>query len=199
MPEVVVCPDCLRRARAHRTLLGRAVKCPHCDTPFTAAARMRPATDARMRDDEDDDRRRRRYEDDDDRPRRRRGRREEDDDDEDDESPPRRARVREGTDTFGILSVSLGAVAGLLIPLGCCCVATVYVAVPVALLGGAFGMWGRGALRVIGLVLNVLALLPAVTLTVLLVVGVSFPGLMGPGKGVNQPRPGVPWNNPPRH
>src|SRR5262249_17957079 len=100
---------------------------------------------------------------------------------------------------FGILSVSLGAVAGVLVPLGCCCFVSIYVAVPVAVLGGALGMWGRGALKVIGLLLNALALLPAVTLTVLLLIGVTLPGPLGAGKGVNQPRPAAPWNNPPGH
>jgi hypothetical protein len=149
----------------------------------------RPRSRRRDRDEEDDD--------DDDRPRRR-GRFGRDDDDEDDDRPRRRAAPAQGgTDTCGILSVVLGAVALVLIPVGCCCAPTIYVAVPVAVVGGALGMWGQGALRVIGLVLNILAVLPAALLTVLLIVGVTLPRPMGAGNGVNNPPQAFPWNPPP--
>lgn len=115
MPEITSCPECERKLRIADDLFGKTVRCPGCNTQFTAtsspveeepprhAARPsrdrvrpdRPSPARRHRDDEDDrPRRRSRYDEDDDayddyedRPRRRRRQEEEYDE------PPRRGEA----------------------------------------------------------------------------------------------------------
>ena len=59
MPELVACPQCERKLKVPDTLLGKRVKCPGCQTTFTAAAAAKaaPAKPAPRRpmDDDDDD------------------------------------------------------------------------------------------------------------------------------------------------
>ena len=45
MPTVVDCPQCRRKLRVPDQLLGKTVKCPACQTVFTAAAQLPPRKD----------------------------------------------------------------------------------------------------------------------------------------------------------
>ena len=56
MPQIIECPECGRKLRVQDNLLGRKVKCPGCETTFTATGpdeedeapvvrRRRPAED----------------------------------------------------------------------------------------------------------------------------------------------------------
>lgn len=72
-------------------------------------------------------------------------------------------RDGEGTDAPGVISLIFGCLAVLCLLMGCfTCGATYYAAVPFALLGGLVGFFGRGNMRVAGLLLNFLALIPAI-------------------------------------
>ena len=84
MPETIACPQCGRQLSVQDDLLGQQVKCPACQTVFTAEVSRAPrppreevqreAPERRRYKEEDEDRpRARRYEDEEeDRPRRRR-------------------------------------------------------------------------------------------------------------------------------
>jgi hypothetical protein len=192
MPEVFSCPKCQRKSRVPDNLMGQLVKCPGCGETFVADINPpanqeadRPADNLPRQQSrpEEGERgaprsRHRRDEEDDDRGRRSRL-------DEEDDDRPRRGRFRrtgeDSTDGFGIASVILGGVSMGMVAFGCWCVASWFVAAPLAQVGGVLGIWARGGLQVAGLILNVLAFLPAVTLSVLLVLGVALNGVTPAG------------------
>lgn len=103
-------------------------------------------------------------------------RRSDDFDFEDDYDPRPRRRGGEETDTFGIIGLILGIIAVVCLLLGCfTCGLTYFVAAPLALIGGICSFFGRGGMKVAGLVLNVLTLIP----------GVIVFGMMVTGAGMN--------------
>lgn len=70
---------------------------------------------------------------------------------------------RDGTDAPGVISLIFGCLAVICLLMGFfTCGTTYFAAVPFALLGGLLGFFGRGNMRVAGLLLNFLALVPAV-------------------------------------
>jgi predicted Zn finger-like uncharacterized protein len=84
MPQIIACPQCGRQLSVQDELLGQQVKCPACQTTFTAEVGPAPppprppreevqreAPDRRRYEEEDEDRRRARRYEDEDRPRRR--------------------------------------------------------------------------------------------------------------------------------
>lgn len=92
-----------------------------------------------------------------------------------------------GTDAPGVISLIFGCLSVACLLLGCfTCGVTYWAAVPFALLGGGVGFFGRGNMRVAGLVLNFLALIPA---TIVLVVFVGMAGLAGVGATVEPKHP----------
>jgi hypothetical protein len=72
-----------------------------------------------------------------------------------------------GTDAPGVISLIFGCLGMLCLLFGCCTAGiTYFAAIPFALIGGVVGFFGRGNLRVAGLVLNFLVLIPAIALVV---------------------------------
>jgi hypothetical protein len=97
---------------------------------------------------------------------------EEDMEDEDYEVETRR-RKADRTDAPGVISLIFGCISVVCLLLGCVtCGVTLYAGTVFAALGAVLGLFGRGNLRVAGLVLNLLALIPAAILAVLLGMGV---------------------------
>lgn len=161
-----ICPQCQRPLQSPETLANRLVKCPHCQTPFTvsslaaAPSVMSPASSAsslrNLQETEDElPRRWRRY-----------FSREESD----------------RTDAPGVISLIFGCLAMLCALLGVIlctlssrsALATLgaifcYVALPFGLLGGLVGFFGKGNMRVAGLLLNCLAAIPATVVTVIII------------------------------
>jgi predicted Zn finger-like uncharacterized protein len=114
--ELVSCPECQRKLRVPKDLVGKLVKCPTCGQTFNAdpavlapppapapVVEQKPtrtskvSRDDREYEDDDEERSRRRRlssrrddDDEDDRPRRRRSRRDDDEDEDDDDRPRRR-------------------------------------------------------------------------------------------------------------
>jgi len=123
MPEVVACPSCQRQLSVPESLLGQLVRCPACQTTFTAEAGAPPAPPPPPREDRPPEREFRRADDDYDRDRDRDRpprRRYEDEDDYD--RGPRRRRYEDEDDydrgyarphrggavlTLGILSICI--------------------------------------------------------------------------------------------
>jgi hypothetical protein len=150
---------------------------PAAEKPGTRTD-VEPSRRGRDRDEDGEEerpaRRRREREEGDERSHRRRRR--EDEEDEEDTTPRRRGRGwrdAEGkTDTCGVISLIFGIVSVVCLFLGCCtCGFTYYAAVPMAGVGALLGFFGRTNLRVAGLVLNFLALVPAIAFTVLFAAG----------------------------
>lgn len=107
MPEITSCPECERKLRIADDLFGKMVRCPGCNTQFTATSSpveeepprpaARPSRD-RFRPDRPSPARRHRDDDEDDRPRRR-GRYDEDDEDDEYEDRPRTGAARKTSTT----------------------------------------------------------------------------------------------------
>jgi hypothetical protein len=219
MPKIKVkCPHCNATINAPEEANGKIVSCPACAKKFqvrifdelptvkddappepSAAGEARPSHRRQDREDDPEEerparRRRERDEDEDDRPRRRS--RDEDEEDEDDR-PRRRRGVRNGaeskTDTFGVISLIFGAISLVCLFLGCCtCGVTYYAAVPMAGVGAVLGFFGRANLRVAGLVLNFLALVPAIAFTVLFATGSGLASIDGLKGGSGEERSSLP-------
>src|SRR5437867_2115684 len=95
MPEIIACPECRRQLSVQDALLGQMVKCPACQTTFTAEVPA-GAPPPRRREEVPRGRRdERRYEEDEER---RRGRRYEDEDEDYDDRPRRRRYEDEDED-----------------------------------------------------------------------------------------------------
>ena len=208
MGQKVKCPGC-------NEVFTAEVPAPPAQTepgPQKESSRRRAADDEAVSDrarsrpdretDDEDDRPRRsrtREDDEDDEPRRRRRRsgREDDDDDDEEARPRRSAPPAQPTDTCGIISVIVGAVALVLLPVGCCCAPLWFGVIPLALAGGVLTIWARGGMRVAGLILNICAAVPAIAFVILfIIVGISAPfmnaaGANGAG-GTARSGPG-PW------
>lgn len=100
------------------------------------------------------------------------------------------------TDTAGVISVVLGGVSLACILLVCCtCGVSIYVAVPLAGGGAVLGFFAKKqSLKVTGMSLNCIALVPALILTVLFITGMSVDAINpvkrgGPVAGVDNPKP----------
>ncbi len=223
MPEIVICPKCRRQARVPDSLMGHKVKCPGCDETFTAEVpasqppsapkEAEPRKSARTDDDAVSDRtrsgRKRDEEKDaeDDRPRRSRSQQDEEEDEsrrkrsrhDDDEEPARRRPpvASQGADVCGIISVVIGGVSIVLLPIGCCCGPLWFGVIPLALAGCILTIWARSTMRIIGLILNILAILPSIALCILIIVGVTLPAAMNGGAGGNPFKPGPVVPKPP--
>ncbi len=177
MPNIrVTCPTCKQELEVDARHAGQEVECGSCLQVFVARDPGAPPPapspgkkpyKARREPGEDEDEPRRES-----RPARR-SRRDEDDygDYEDDyDRPPRGGSA----DVPGIVGLVLGCVAVVCLLLGCfTCGITYVLAVPLALIGTGFSLFGRGGLRVAGLLLNVLALLPAIVVLVLWAAGAA--------------------------
>ena len=102
-----------------------------------------------------------------------------DDDDDDDYRQPQRSRTNgrreSGTDAPGVIGLVLGVVAIICLLMGCfTCGLTYYAAAPLALVGGICSFFGRGNMKVAGLVLNLLTLIPAIIILGMFVAGVGM-------------------------
>lgn len=228
MPKSKVkCPHCAATLSAPEEADGKVVKCPACAKKFQVkvfdelpeasedAVPPKPASHAearpsqRRREGEDDEKeerpKRRRNSDGDEGRRRGRARdRDEEGEEEDDDSPPRRRgwgrRNGEGkTDTFGVISLVLGIVSVVCLFLGCCtCGFTYYAAIPMAGAGAALGFFGRSNMRVAGIALNCVALVPAIIFTILFATGsglASIGALAGKGTSrTGNPAPAKEYN-----
>jgi predicted Zn finger-like uncharacterized protein len=179
MSVVADCPSCGTPMRIPDAVDARHVRCPKCgahlalaEPPAAPPPRRAPPPD------EEGPRRPRR-------PPARRRREEWDDDPEADRyDPPPGRRAREGTDAPGVISLVFGCISVVCLMMGCFTFGLTYIAAaPLALVGGACGFFGRGNLRVAGLVLNLLVLVPAVVILVLWMVGVSLQAITpAPGR-----------------
>lgn len=167
MSIIVSCTTCGQRLRAPDDAVGRSVKCPKCGASMTipaaetslpppvVARRPRPAPE--LDDDPDDEPLR---------PSRRRSsrRRADDEYENDDDRPVRRAAESE-TDAPGVLGLVFGVVSVLCLLLGCfTCGMTYLPALLLAAVGVGCSWFGRGNMRVAGLALNILTLIPAIGL-----------------------------------
>jgi hypothetical protein len=198
MPKSKVkCPHCAATMSAPDGADGKVVSCPACTKKFQVqifdelpeveedAAPPKPSVPVetrpsrRRRDREDGEkeeqptRRRRESDEDEEAPQ---GRRPRGKDDEHEDGPPRRGWGRKyadgRTDTFGVISLILGILSVVCLFLGCCtCGFTYYAAVPMAGAGAVVGFFGRTNLRVAGLALNFLALVPAIAFAALFATG----------------------------
>jgi hypothetical protein len=83
------------------------------------------------------------------------------------------ARPREsGTDPFGVISLIFGSLAVVCMLMGCfTCGITYFAAAPFAAVGAGLAFFGRGNMKVAALVLNLVALVPAVVVFVMLITG----------------------------
>jgi hypothetical protein len=89
------------------------------------------------------------------------------------EAPP----APRGTDAPGVISLIFGCVAVVCLLMGCfTCGMTYYAAAPLAAVGMFCAFFGCGNLKVAGLVLNLLALLPAIVMFWLTLAGVGLVG-----------------------
>lgn len=182
---VASCPKCRCQLQAPEALANRRVKCPYCQTIFTVISMPAGSLPARssppdsqiepivhtltmsaallessassfhnLKNDEGEFLRQRRGD---------------------------ASREGDGTDAPGVISLIFGCLAMLCALFGCLTfvvtaylamvfAVTAYVAVPFALIGGLVGFYGKRNMRVAGLLLNFLALIPAVFVTVFLVV-----------------------------
>lgn len=170
----VRCPTCNAELELDAAHAGKEVECGSCLQVFTAPDKAEKKKPYKARPDRDAD-------EEEDRPSRRRHRPRRDDYDEYDYSPPR-ARGGAPSDVPGVVGLVLGCVAIICLVLGCfTCGATYVIAVPLALAGGVFSFFGKTGLRVAGLVLNILVLIPAV-----IIIGLWF---LGMGAAVIAPGP----------
>lgn len=103
-----------------------------------------------------------------------------DDDYADDDYEPRRASANE-TDVPGVVGLVLGVLAVLCLLFGCfTCGMTYFAAAPLAAIGTGCSAYGKGNMRVAGLVLNILTLIPAVVFFGLMVFGIGVGALAPP-------------------
>jgi len=94
--------------------------------------------------------------------------------------PIRRADAS-STDTPGVLGVVFGAVAVLCLLLGCVtCGLTYFAAAPLAAVGAGCSCFGRGNMRVAGLALNILTLIPAIVLFGMMFFGAGVAAIAPP-------------------
>jgi hypothetical protein len=76
------------------------------------------------------------------------------------------------SDPAGVISLIFGVLALVFLLLACpTCGFLAYLAVPVAAVGALVGVFGRGNLRVAGLTLNLLVLVPALILVAIFLAG----------------------------
>jgi hypothetical protein len=114
--------------------------------------------------------------------RRRSSRRREADYEEDYDNRPVRRADESGTDVPGVLGLVFGVVAVLCLLLGCfTCGMTYFAAAPLAAVGAGCSGFGRGNMRVAGLALNILTLIPGIVLFGMM--------LFGAGAGAIAPPP----------
>ena len=103
------------------------------------------------------------------------------DDGYDDEYIPDRRRSREETDVFGVVGIVLGIVAVVCLLMGCfTCGMTYFAAAPLAAVGTGCSAFGRGNMRVGGLVLNILTLIPAIALLGMMLFGAGMGAIAPP-------------------
>lgn len=181
---LAICPKCHSRFQTPEGLANQYVKCPQCQTIFTvisipafpnpippsvpdsqtepivhtltpSAILLESSASSfhNLRDDEEEIPRQRRE---------------------------KASREGDGTDAPGVISLIFGCLAMLCALFGCLTFVVAgyvavgfavmaYVAVPFALIGGLVGFYGKRNMRVAGLLLNFLAVIPAVFVTVILV------------------------------
>jgi predicted Zn finger-like uncharacterized protein len=165
----VTCPTCNAELEIGEEHLGKEVECGSCLQAFTAEDPKSKKTPYKMRrpkDRADDD-------EEEDRPSRRRRR--DDDEGDYDYSPPGSRNGGSGSDAPGIIGLIFGCVAVVCLVLGCfTCGMTYFAAAPLALVGGIVSCFARGNLKVAGIVLNVLVLIPGI-----LVLGLWMLGMGG--------------------
>lgn len=149
MPKIK-CPTCKATLNAPNVVLGRTVKCPACATRFNAPAPVVVA--ART------------------------------------PAPPRAApspnhrpdvplqthhhhHQPDQTDAPGVISLIFGVLSLLCLFMGCfTCGITYIAAIPMSGIGAGVGFLGKGNLRVAGLVLNILTLIPAVIISMFMLI-----------------------------
>jgi hypothetical protein len=175
MPIPIVCPSCAAKLRAAEGMAGRVTRCPKCGTQVVVPkdfrevpqpARVQPPalqfkTPPVPAPHIENGRGPRNNAEEDERPRGFLG----------------VVVVQQGghTDAPGVISLIFGCLSVACLLLGCfTCGITYWAAVPFALVGGIVGFFGQGNMRVAGLVLNFLALIPA---TILLVMFVGMAGV----------------------
>jgi hypothetical protein len=97
------------------------------------------------------------------------------DDDVEDDNDRRRKPARPGyADALGAAGLVFGVLAALCLLLGVVtCGLTFFLVAPLALVGTGCSAYGRGVLRVAGLILNVLVLIPGLALFGLMVFGIG--------------------------
>jgi hypothetical protein len=84
----------------------------------------------------------------------------------------------DSTDGPGVISLIFGCLAVACLLMGCFTFGlTYFAALPFALVGAGLGFFGKGNLRIACITLNFIALIPAVMLTVLFLVGSAGSGL----------------------
>lgn len=88
------------------------------------------------------------------------------------------------TDTMGTISMVMGVLSMICVLMGCfTCGITYFVAIPLAATGAVTGFYAKGNMRVAGLILNILVLIPAVMIMIFTLGAGGFAGLM---KAVDQ-------------
>lgn len=166
----VTCPTCNAELEIGEEHLGKEVECGSCLQAFVAEDPKSKKKPYKMRRPKNEDR------DDDDRSRKRRPRRDDDEDDYDyDYSPPNGRGRDTPTDAPGVIGLIFGCIAVVCLILGCfTCGVTYFAAAPLALVGGIVSFFAKGNLKVAGIVLNLLVLIPGVIL-----LGLWFLGMGG--------------------
>jgi predicted RNA-binding Zn-ribbon protein involved in translation (DUF1610 family) len=87
--------------------------------------------------------------------------------------------VKQGTDAPGVISLIFGALAVVCMLMGCfTCGMTYFAAAPFAAVGAGLAFFGRGNMKIAALVLNFVALIPAVIVFILFAMGL----LIGPDR-----------------
>jgi hypothetical protein len=124
--------------------------------------------------------------------RRKRSRGRDDEDDEGDDEERYGGRRRQGSDAPGVISLIFGCLSVVCLLMGCfTCGLTYWAALPFALIGAVVAFFARGNFRTAGVVLNVVALIPAVALVVVVgLLGVAGVASSGPQADVGKPAPG---------
>lgn len=130
------------------------------------------------------------------RSRRRSGRNKDEPRDDDRDPEPRRAtrylvlEKAANNDAPGVISLVFGCLATACMLMGCfTCGGTYFAAVPFALIGGGIGFFGKGNLRVAGIVLNAVVLVPATVLLVMFVMAAGAASLPKPSAGQKEEPP----------
>lgn len=170
MESRIRCPTCGTRLTAPAEEAVSRIHCPMCASVIVVAVPARPRPSREESEQEDD-----RY------PRSRHSRRKTtiDDEDEDEERSIRWSEENK-PDPAGTVGVMLGSLAILLLMMTCFTWGISYcLCIPTAIFGLIVSVFARTQLRVIGITLNVISLLPAV---VLLAISLLFAAAAGPGK-----------------